>query len=357
MFRNFLKDERSVEDFEKFFFREFARNLFISNSLFSYPFPFHGLRQRRLAVTGPPQPPPPPPQLLEAIPRRPEPSDLFPAAHGQEEGGAFRVGGASEEASQAYAPAAASARSYSDWQRNRPRGKAKRKEERRSRDGGDVWCAPRVPFASEASVDCVVSYRRLAGSGRPDAADRTHSETPHLPISGVHQEHTSAFMDSSLELDAPLFGHDLLSSGHLHNLPMYRQTPSRLEEILMFQRRILLGRMDLYDQYRDWQLNVDNMSYEELLELGDRIGHVSTGLKEEEIIGSLRKVKHSFFYALKRFFSTEIDGKCSICQEEYEANDEIGELDCGHSYHVFCIKQWLLQNNVCPVSKTSVPRT
>lgn len=103
--------------------------------------------------------------------------------------------------------------------------------------------------------------------------------------------------------------------------------------------------MDLYDQYRDWQLDVDNMSYEvlnfllymalffifflciiesicfpflplkqELLELGDRIGHVSTGLKEEEIIGSLRKVKHSFFYALKRFFSTEIDGKCSICQ-------------------------------------------
>ncbi|CAL9082622.1 unnamed protein product [Musa acuminata var. zebrina] len=215
------------------------------------------------------------------------------------------LGCASEEASQAYAPAAASARSYSDWQRNRPRGKAKRKEERRSRDGVDVWCAPRVPFASEASVDCVVSYRRLAGSGRPDAADRTHSEMPHLPISGVHQEHTSAFMDSSLELDAPLFGHDLASSGHLHNLPMYRQTPSRLEEILMFQSRILLGRMDLYDQYKDWQLDVDNMSYE----------------------------------------------------EEYEANDEIGKLDCGHSYHVFCIKQWLLQKNDCPVCKTSVPRT
>lgn len=90
------------------------------------------------------------------------------------------LGCASEEASQAYAPAAASARSYSDWQRNRPRGKAKRKEERRSRDGGDVWCAPRVPFASEASVDCVVSYRRLAGSGRPDAADGTHSEVVNL---------------------------------------------------------------------------------------------------------------------------------------------------------------------------------
>ncbi|XP_065040272.1 uncharacterized protein LOC103990002 isoform X2 [Musa acuminata AAA Group] len=166
---------------------------------------------------------------------------------------------------------------------------------------------------------------RMPPTGLIQSLDAFLWLTPHLPISGVHQEHTSAFMDSSLELDAPLFGHDLSSSGHLHNLPMYRQTPSRLEE--------------------------------ELLELGDRIGHVSTGLKEEEIIGSLRKVKHSFFYALKRFFSTEIDGKCSICQEEYEANDEIGELDCGHSYHVFCIKQWLLQKNVCPVSKTSVPRT
>lgn len=57
-------------------------------------------------------------------------------------------------------------------------------------------------------------------------------QTPHLPISVVHQEHTSAFMDSSLELDTPLFGHDLASSGHLHNLPMYRQTPSRLEEVM-----------------------------------------------------------------------------------------------------------------------------
>ncbi|RWW02358.1 hypothetical protein GW17_00034562 [Ensete ventricosum] len=147
------------------------------------------------------------------------------------------LGCASEEASQAYAPAAASARSYSDWQRNRPQGKAKRKEERRSRDGGDVWCAPRVPFASEASVDCVVSHRRLAGSRRPEDADRTHSEvvnlssTPHLPIRGVHQEHTSAFMDSFLELDAPLFEHDLASTGHLHNLPIYRQTPSRLQEV------------------------------------------------------------------------------------------------------------------------------
>ncbi|CAL9779705.1 unnamed protein product [Musa acuminata subsp. burmannicoides] len=237
------------------------------------------------------------------------------------------------------------------------------------RRGGVVMAATsgaRLVFHLPPRRRWTVLYRtvgwRGAGGGMPptgliQSLDAFLWLTPHLPISGVHQEHTSAFMDSSLELDAPLFGHDLSSSGHLHNLPMYRQTPSRLEEILMFQRRILLGRMDLYDQYRDWQLDVDNMSYDELLELGDRIGHVSTGLKEEEIIGSLRKVKHSFFYALKRFFSTEIDGKCSICQEEYEANDEIGELDCGHSYHVFCIKQWLLQKNVCPVSKTSVPRT
>ncbi|CAL9073013.1 unnamed protein product [Musa textilis] len=204
----------------------------------------------------------------------------------------------------------------------------------------------RLAFHLPPRCRWTVLYRtvgwRLAGGRMPptgliQSLDSFLWQTPRLPIRGVHQVHTSSF-----ELDAPLFGHDLASSGHLHNLPIYRQTPSRLEEVM--SNDIALRRMDLYDQYRDWQLDVDNQNqcYKELLELGDKIGHVSTRLKEEEIIGSLRKVKHSFFDALKRHFATEIDGICSICQEEYEANDEIGELNCGHSYHVFCIKQWLL---------------
>ncbi|KAF8378665.1 hypothetical protein HHK36_030014 [Tetracentron sinense] len=125
-------------------------------------------------------------------------------------------------------------------------------------------------------------------------------------------------------------------------------------QIIMFQSSPLPGRrLDKYDQYKDWRLDVDKMSYEELLELGDRIGYVSTGLREDEILHCLRKTRHSIVDALPSHFPTEIEWKCSICQEEYKADDEVGKLDCGHSYHICCIKQWLLKKNACPVCKAA----
>lgn len=39
-------------------------------------------------------------------------------------------------------------------------------------------------------------------------------------------------------------------------------------------------------------------------------------------------------------------------QEEFEEGDELGKLNCGHGYHMDCIKQWLGQKNTCPVCKS-----
>ncbi|KAM7498028.1 hypothetical protein LguiA_022442 [Lonicera macranthoides] len=48
---------------------------------------------------------------------------------------------------------------------------------------------------------------------------------------------------------------------------------------------------------------------------------------------------------------------CVICQAEYEDNERIGTLECGHEYHVDCIKKWLLQNTLCPICKTTALAT
>lgn len=78
-------------------------------------------------------------------------------------------------------------RSSADWhgQRRRRRGKERRKE--RGGGGGsgglvaggigaDVWCAPRIPFAAEASsVDCVVARHQMVGRGGR-AADGERSD-------------------------------------------------------------------------------------------------------------------------------------------------------------------------------------
>jgi hypothetical protein len=53
---------------------------------------------------------------------------------------------------------------------------------------------------------------------------------------------------------------------------------------------------------------------QELLELGERIGYVSTGLKEEEIGRCLRNIKLSLVNDLSSHLSKQVDRKCSICQ-------------------------------------------
>ncbi|XP_066309444.1 probable E3 ubiquitin-protein ligase HIP1 [Miscanthus floridulus] len=196
--------------------------------------------------------------------------------------------------------------------------------------------------------------------GRGADGERSHRDRERPCLSrraSVQEQISSSFMDSPPppHLDAPFFGADLIPSGRLRRMRGYRHSPGGLEEeIMMFQTRVLLGGMNMYDRYQDWRLDVDNMTYEELLELGDKIGYVNTGLREDEITRNLRKVKHPSFSSFR--FATEMERKCSICQEEFEANEEMGRLDCGHSYHVYCIKQWLSQKNTCPVCKTAVSK-
>ncbi|WMV52285.1 hypothetical protein MTR67_045670, partial [Solanum verrucosum] len=45
---------------------------------------------------------------------------------------------------------------------------------------------------------------------------------------------------------------------------------------------------------------------------------------------------------------------CAICQSEYENEENIGALQCGHEYHSDCIKQWLMRKTDCPMCRASV---
>ncbi|CAH1433969.1 unnamed protein product [Lactuca virosa] len=73
------------------------------------------------------------------------------------------------------------------------------------------------------------------------------------------------------------------------------------------------------------------------------VGIVSTTLSEEELSKCL---KISIYEPLQIK-----ESKCSICQEEFIAGDEIGRMGCNHGYHVVCVNQWLQLKNWCPVCK------
>ncbi|XP_059667653.1 probable E3 ubiquitin-protein ligase ZFP1 [Cornus florida] len=120
------------------------------------------------------------------------------------------------------------------------------------------------------------------------------------------------------------------------------------EGLMIVDRSALYGSRNLFDQHREMRLDVDNMSYEELLALGERIGNVNTGVSEDLLS---RCLTESIYCSSDEF---QEEGKCVICLEEYNNMDDVGTMKtCGHDFHVGCIRKWLSLKNSCPICKAS----
>ncbi|KAI7728474.1 hypothetical protein M8C21_012613 [Ambrosia artemisiifolia] len=96
---------------------------------------------------------------------------------------------------------------------------------------------------------------------------------------------------------------------------------------------------------------------DELLALGEQIGSAGSGLTDDFILEHLKT----------RVFATSVSSSepedpssddqelnsCVICQTNYDDQEQIGVLDCGHEYHAECVKKWLAVKNTCPVCKST----
>lgn len=81
------------------------------------------------------------------------------------------------------------------------------------------------------------------------------------------------------------------------------------------------------------EIDLDNMTYEEMLELEEKMGSVSKGLSTEQIQKLPKKVHKE----------GEYDQLCSVCYYNAKLGEEITELPCKHCFHTDCIKEWLIK--------------
>lgn len=125
------------------------------------------------------------------------------------------------------------------------------------------------------------------------------------------------------------------------------------EQLLVLETNLFLNGLSFHDQHRDMRLDIDNMSYEELLALEERMGDVSTALTEEALANCLKRGIYKSKPPQLVIIGEEDDVKCTICQEEYVVGDEVGTLQCEHRYHVGCVNQWLRLKNWCPICKAA----
>ncbi|KAK1422216.1 hypothetical protein QVD17_25179 [Tagetes erecta] len=185
------------------------------------------------------------------------------------------------------------------------------------------------------------------------------------PIAGQHPHlHLARLRTADRQLDG-VFGYPYISrtaiggserrgrlASEMRNVLdlIRRREVLRFEDFMILDPSVFYGMADIHDRHRDMRLDIDNMSYEELLALEERIGNVNTGLTEETIC---KRLKQKTYVSVA---DQPDDEPCCVCQEEYKNGDDLGALECGHEFHTSCIKQWLLQKNACPVCKSAASK-
>lgn len=97
------------------------------------------------------------------------------------------------------------------------------------------------------------------------------------------------------------------------------------------------------------EIDPDDLSYEELIALGEIVGVEKRGLSQSEISSCLVPSK---FQSVE--CKSGID-RCVICQVEYEEEESLVALpSCEHPYHSECISKWLQMKKICPICCTEI---
>lgn len=199
------------------------------------------------------------------------------------------------------------------------------------------------------------------------AASSGSRAMPHETVIRGYPPATSAATPMSVPIGQPFPTRTAASSryarhvavGHANNgrnrrvrSSYYGLHPSMIEaeRFMMLDQLVFYESRETADPHRDMRLDVDNMSYEDLLALGEFIGNVNTGLADEKISNCVREVVCCSSDPTQ---NDQDDGSCVVCLEDYNDKDLLGVLKCSHDFHADCIKKWLQVKNSCPVCKAA----
>ncbi|WVZ72379.1 hypothetical protein U9M48_020848 [Paspalum notatum var. saurae] len=179
---------------------------------------------------------------------------------------------------------------------------------------------------------------------------------------------TSAATSTSMRISQALPARTAASSRHARHVSVghanngrnrrarssyYAFHPLMIEAEVMDQLVFYESRAAAADPHRDMRLDIDNMSYEDLLALEEFMGNVNTGLADEKISKCVREVVCCSSDQMQNDEDDQGDGSCIVCLEDYKDKDALGILKCNHDFHAECIKKWLQTKNSCPVCKAA----
>ena len=158
----------------------------------------------------------------------------------------------------------------------------------------------------------------------------------------------------SLELARQLMAEEAMASYH-HSAAFLRENADQYSQEDLAALEAAVAEEDPLEDVAEDGEEVE-MSYDAMLRLGEEIGDVKQerwALVAQQHIDKIPTLKFEPSMAEgKEANHTEV--RCQVCQCEYEDQEELRRLPCGHCFHTECVDQWLKQQDTCCFCKKSI---
>ncbi|KAJ0400250.1 hypothetical protein ATCC90586_009303 [Pythium insidiosum] len=206
-----------------------------------------------------------------------------------------------------------------------------------SRFGDDI--APHQPHRS------VIAGLTGSATGSANVSGRA---TETAGSTAVSSHITSEVEDDTSEAASLALAHYLQQQENLAAMQEY-EASIRAASHRAYGSRESLSRTEDLLQQQDADIDPDNMTYDELLQLGERVGDVKKEQWREVAVHVLSSLPTHRWST-----RSESDVSCIICQESYNAGEVALTLPCAHVFHEDCVSGWIRENNSCPLCKLPI---
>eukprot|EP01122_Echinamoeba_exundans_P013285 TRINITY_DN5774_c0_g1_i1.p1 TRINITY_DN5774_c0_g1~~TRINITY_DN5774_c0_g1_i1.p1 ORF type:complete len:667 (-),score=168.32 TRINITY_DN5774_c0_g1_i1:81-2081(-) len=196
---------------------------------------------------------------------------------------------------------------------------------------------------SKPQQQAIVQFRMPDGRVIPGEFD------PNEPFKTIH-EYAAAFMPlgTIFNLMIPFPRREFDAADFATPINTLGLVPRAALTVLTLDLRgvALQGTGPVYPTDDDGEMDIDNMDYDQLQNLGHMIGNVRAGLTTAQI---------------SRLQSCSFDPEahqspiCAVCREDFDDKRMVTLLSCSHVFHTSpCITLWLRDHKHCPVCKQDV---
>ncbi|XP_064645342.1 uncharacterized protein LOC135498811 [Lineus longissimus] len=198
---------------------------------------------------------------------------------------------------------------------------------------------PPPPPPSRPQMPCHVSVSVAGATGASDGLPSQQPQHQHLHHHLHHYHHTP-----------PRLHHFNLTPGmHISIGPGMPPMP----EFPPFPPLPVMANLPRNMQIRMGRMMLHRPTYEELINLEERLGNVNRGANQATIERNTYPHKYKKVKRPEDNIEEDLE-KCTICLCEFEEPEDVRRLPCMHLFHVECVDQWLMTNKKCPICRVDI---